>query len=125
MAGGKLSLILRILLGLILLLFGFNGFFQFMPMPEMGTAATDLMMALFGSGYIMQVVNALKIVIGLMLLFNKYIPFALVLLAPLSLNFVLFHLFLDFSGIGAAALVFVLNVYLAYVYRDAYASLFE
>ncbi len=120
-----LATLARYVLGIVLVVFGLNGFLQFMPMPELTGPAGAFMGALFASGYIFNVVNSLKIVIGLLLLFNKYVHLALILLAPLSINFVLFHLFLDPAGIAAAALVFIINIYLGVVHKEAYAHLFE
>ncbi|MFT5238777.1 MAG: putative oxidoreductase, partial [Flavobacteriaceae bacterium] len=87
--------ILRIILSLGLIIFGLNKFFGFMPIPELPEDASSFMFSLEASGYVLQIVGFLEIVIGLMLLINKAVPFALLLLAPISANILLFHLFLD------------------------------
>ena len=71
----------------------------------------------------MLLVKALEIGIGVLLLANRYVPLALVLLAPISVNIVSFHLFLDPASIGAAALVTLLNAYLLFAYRNEYKPL--
>ena len=63
------------------------------------------MFSLEASGYVLQIVGFLEIVIGLMLLINKAVPFALLLLAPISVNILLFHLFLDLPGIAGAIVI--------------------
>ena len=113
----------RILLGLVLVVFGLNGFFQFMPQPSLPEPATDFLGAILATGYLMLLVKVLEIGIGVLLLANRYVPLALVLLAPISVNIVSFHLFLDPAGIGAAALVTLLNAYLLFVYRNEYKPL--
>jgi uncharacterized membrane protein YphA (DoxX/SURF4 family) len=110
----------RVLLGLIFFVFGLNGFLQFMPTPEMNEAASSFMGALLATGYLMMVEKAVEVVAGLMLLTGKFVPLALVLLAPLSVNILLFHLFLDMGGLPIAIVVVLLNVFLAWAYRDSY-----
>jgi putative oxidoreductase len=106
--------IIRILLGLALIVFGANKFLHFIPMEPPTGNAGDFLSSLGASGYIFPVVGVLEVLIGLLLLLKKWVPFALVLLAPISINILLFHLFLDIPGIGAALLIAVLNAILIY-----------
>jgi len=116
----KIDIGARIVLGLILLVFGLNKFFQFMPMPEMPEAAGALMGAFMETGYIMPMIAIVEVVTGILLLAGLFVPLALVLLAPLSLNVILFHIFLDPAGIAAGLIVFLLNLYLLLAYLDHY-----
>ncbi len=117
--------ILRFLLAIGLLLFGLNKFVGFMPMPEMPVDADNFMNSLEASGYIFYLVGALEIVVALLLLLNKWVPFALLLLAPISVNIVLFHLFLDVSDILGALIIATLNIILIYKHWKAYKPLFR
>ena len=119
----KVSMILRILLGLVLIVFGANKFGNFMPMPEMTADAAEYMSVLGKAGYF-EILGVLEIVIGLLLLIGKWVPFALVLLAPLAVNFLIFHLKYDMAGIGGAAVVSLLTVALFYAHWDKFKSLF-
>ena len=116
--------ILRIILGLGLILFGLNKFFGFMPMPELPANADSFMSSLQATGYVLPVVGFLEIVIGLMLIANKAVAFALLLLAPISANILLFHLFLDMPGIAGAIVIAVINVILIYKHWKVYKPLF-
>ncbi|MEP2936504.1 MAG: DoxX family membrane protein [Gilvibacter sp.] len=118
------SKILKIVLGLVLLVFGLNKFFGFIPMPELPTQAGDFMTSLGATGYVLPVVGALEVIVGLMLIFNKWVPFALLLLAPISANIVLFHLFLDLPGIAIALVIAALNIVLIGKYWKSYSPLF-
>ncbi|MFT5981983.1 MAG: putative oxidoreductase [Ulvibacter sp.] len=69
-------------------------------------------------------VGFLEIVIGLMLLINKAVPFALLLLAPISANILLFHLFLDLPGIAGAIVIAIINIVLIYKDWKVYRPLF-
>ena len=110
----KLTMVLRILLGLILLIFGANKFLDFMPHMEMPEAAGNLMGAMMASGYMLKLVGATEVVVGLLLLVKKWVPFALIVLAPISVNMIFFHLFLAPAGIGPAAVVTIINGILLY-----------
>ena len=80
----------RYLLGLIFLVFGLNGFLHFIPMPPPTGLAADYFRVLGGSGYMVPVF-ILQVVGGLLLLLGRFVPLALVLLAPVLFNILLFH----------------------------------
>lgn len=117
--------IVRILLGLLLILFGANKFFGFIPLPELPDKAASFMTSLGATGYVLKTVGFLEIIIGTLLLLKKWVAFALTLLAPISINILLFHLFLDVNGIGGALLIAVLNGMLIYKHWPQYKSLFQ
>jgi hypothetical protein len=73
---------------------------------------------------VLKTVGLLEIIIGVMLLLKKWVAFALVLLVPISLNILLFHLFLDASAIAGALVVATLNGILIYKHWSQYNSLF-
>ncbi|RWW99562.1 DoxX family membrane protein [Flavobacterium cerinum] len=120
----KFTQIVRIMLGLILIVFGVNKIYSFIPLPQPPQAAADFMSSMSDTGYILTVVAIFEIVIGLMLIFRIWVPFALLLLVPISVNILLFHLFLDIPAIGTALLVVVLNAILLYKHRVKYKPLF-
>ena len=76
----ELVMIARYLLGLILVVFGLNGFLNFMSMGPMPASAGAFFGALAATGYLIPVLIVFEIVIGLMFIFNKYTPLATVLL---------------------------------------------
>lgn len=117
--------ILRIILGLALLVFGLNKFLAFIPIFDMAPAGANFIDSLEASGYILYIVAILEIIIGLLLLFKKWVPFALILLAPISINILLFHVFLDVSGLVVAITIVAVNVILIYKYWKSYRPLFH
>lgn len=112
------------LLGLMLLVFGANKFLHFIPMETPSGAAGNFLNSLGATGYIFPIIGILEVIIGLMLLLKKWTAFALILLAPISLNILLFHLFLDIPGISMALLVFIFNLALIYKHWPQYKPLF-
>ena len=109
----------RYLLGLIFFVFGVNGFLHFLPPPE---GAGDLPI-LVSSGYL-AVVKVLEITGGGLLLANRFPRLALVLLGPVIVNIVLYHLFFDPATGVVGYLAFGLSVVLLWGYRDGFAPLF-
>ncbi len=116
--------IVRMLLGLVLIVFGANKFLHFIPAEPLTGAAGEFMNSLGATGYIFPVVGIFEVIIGGLLLFKKWVAFALILLAPISINILLFHLFLDIPGLGVALLVVVFNAILIYKHWQQYKPLF-
>ncbi|WP_410006712.1 DoxX family membrane protein [Aequorivita nionensis] len=118
--------ILRIILGLGLIFFGLSKLihFSFMPTHIYTGDAAIFIDSLSNTGYILKVVGFFELVIGLLLLFNKWVPFALLLLAPITLNILLFHLFMDTPGLIIAVVILSLNAILIYKHWKVYRPLF-
>jgi len=120
------AMIARYLLGLAMLVFGANKFFNFMPAPPPPSPEAGAFLgALAESGYIFPTLGVVYILAGILLAVNKAVPFALVMLVPVSFNIVAFHLKYAPDGILFAAVVAVLNVFLIYTNWDRFKSLFE
>jgi uncharacterized membrane protein YphA (DoxX/SURF4 family) len=118
------TLIARILLGLIFVVFGLNGFLNFLSMGPMPTGlAGQFMGALFLSHYYW-VVATLQIAGGLLLLVNRFVPLALVLLGPVIVNILCYHLFLNHVGAPPAIVVTVLWFIVFYANRQHFAGIF-
>ncbi len=120
----KVTMVLRLLLGLILLVFGLNKFLNFLPMPPMEGGAGAFMGALNDTGYMFPLIAITEIVAGALLLLNKWTGLALIFAAIISVNIVLFHLVLDISGTGLAAVVAVLNALVMYGNWGKFKTLF-
>lgn len=126
-------IVLRIGLGLMLLIFGLNKFIWFLQDFDFTgyLEAQYLFDALryswsenTGNGYIMRLVGLTEVVVSLLLIIKKWVPFALVMLVPVSINIVLFHAFLNIPNIGLAIAVALINGYLMYRNWGAYKTLF-
>lgn len=116
-------LIARILLGLVFVVFGLNGFLHFMPMGPMPTGnAGQFISALISSHYFVAVA-AVQVIGGAFLLIGRYVPLGLVLLGPVIVNILLYHGFMFPKGIGLALLVAVLWFVVAYSRRENLAGI--
>jgi putative oxidoreductase len=116
-------LVARILLGLMFLVFGLNGFLNFLHMPMPPGPAGQYMGVLFMSHYL-HVVFLLEIVGGALLLSGQFIPLALVLLGPVIFNILLFHAFLFPTGFPPALFATLLWFVIFLWTRRAFAGIF-
>ncbi len=116
----KVTMGARIIYGLILVVFGLNKFLNFIPPLEAPDAANSFFMALVATGYMMAFIAIVEIIAGILLLTNKYVPLALVIVFPVMLNALLFHLFLDPANIVLALLAVALNIYLFFAHKSRY-----
>jgi uncharacterized membrane protein YphA (DoxX/SURF4 family) len=119
--------IVRVLYGLAFSVFGLNAFLNFIPPPDkpMAPGATAFFTALVGTGYMIKLIGAAELLGGILLVVNRFVPLALLVLAPLLVNIVAFHLFLERSGLGVALVFVAIELYLAWVHRAAWRPLFQ
>lgn len=117
----------RILLGGLFLVVGLNGFFNFLPQPTtpMSAGATAFLGALMNTGYMLQLITATQLIVGALLVANRFVPLAITLLAPFIVNSIAFHIFLEPTGRPVAFVVLALELYLAWVYRDAFRPILK
>ena len=116
------TLIARIVLGLIFVVFGLNGFLHFITQPEMPQAAITFFGGLAAAGYMLPLLFGTQIVGGVLLLIGM-VPLALLILAPVIVNILGFHLFVSPNGLGFALVVAALELFLAWTHRDAFRPL--
>jgi len=85
--------VLRILMGLGFFIFGLNGFLNFIPQPKdpMPEGAMAFAGALMKTGYMMPLVMGTQLLVGVLLLLNRFVPLALALIAPILVGIVTFH----------------------------------
>ena len=120
------ALISRLLLGLIFVVFGLNGFFNFMPMPEdIPLEAQFFTQALMSTGYMMAFIKGTEVVVGVLFLLNCFTPLALVVIAPISINIFLMHLFLAPSGLPIAIAINAMVVLLAWHHKEVFQPILK
>ncbi len=117
-----LPAVARVLMGLPLFVFGLNLFLNFIPQPKepIPEKAMAFAGALAASGYMMPLIGVTLLVVGALLLVNRFVPLALALFAPFIVNSLAFHSFLAPSGLPMAGVFLVFELYLAWAYRAAF-----
>ncbi len=116
---------IQIIFGLWLILTTLGGLFRLFPAPQFNETGMAFLVALFSTGYMMYLMQAIFILSGLMFIFNRWSAFGALLLAPVTLNIFLFHVFLDFEGFWMALIFTLLNVYLLIVHWSKYKPIFD
>ena len=119
----KVFMVLRILLGIFVLIFGLNKFLNFLPAPEGMSANAGAYFGALVNGKTMDLVALVEIVAGLALIFNKFGALMAVILMSVSVNAVLFHAVLDPGNIVPALALLALNVVALIGYKYKYKAL--
>jgi putative oxidoreductase len=118
------TLIARLLLGLVFFVLGLNGFLNFLSMGPMPTGlAGQFLGALFVSHYLW-VIAALQIAGGALLLVNRFVPLGLTLLGPVIVNILCYHVFLTPMGWPLALAVTILWFIVFYSRRLYFSGIF-
>jgi putative oxidoreductase len=116
-----IGIVLRSVLGALFFITGLAKIF--------GLANVDapFLLAMRDTGYLYILLGMLELSIGVMLISGRFVVLALTMLAPIIVNILLFHLFLDrTSPLALVSLIagFIL-AYLAWQHRDRYCVLFN
>ena len=118
--------IARILLGLIFLVFGLNGFFHFLPMPPQDPkSVAGQFSAALAAAKFFPVVFAIQVTGGALLLSGRFVALALNILGPIIVGILIFHVFSAPSGLPMAILVTVLWIVVASRTRGYLAAIFQ
>src|SRR5262249_40378869 len=92
-------LIARGLGGLVFLFFGLNGFLHFLPQPPMPQPAVTFFGGLAATGYMLPLLFGTQVVGGALLLVGL-VPLGVLVLTPVIVNIVAFHVFVVPSGLA-------------------------
>lgn len=120
----KVFMVLRILLGIFVLVFGLNKFFNFIPMEEPTGDAGAYFGALMNTKTLV-VVALVEILAGLALIFNKFGALMALILMSVSVNALLFHATLDPANSTGAIILLVLNIAVLFGYKDRYQGILK
>ena len=74
---------------------------------------------------ILSFVGILMVIAGLLLLVGRYVPLALVILGPLIVNILMFHLMIAHFGVAPGLVALLLEVFLIWSYRSNFRGLFD
>jgi putative oxidoreductase len=121
------TIIVRILLGLLYAFFAAVVLFHInlgeQPAPT-GTAKT-FMEGMMASVYLLPLIKITELICGIALITGLFAPLATVIIFPVSLNILFFHLFVAPDAIAMAIFIVLANLFLAYAYRDKYKPMLK
>jgi putative oxidoreductase len=111
------------LLALVYLVFGANFFLHFIQMPPMAGNAGAFAGLLYSTGFL-AFVKFLEISFGLLLLIPKTRILAYILIAPISVNILLFEIFMAHQ-LGIGVLLLTLNAIGIFLNKEKYISIIK
>jgi uncharacterized membrane protein YphA (DoxX/SURF4 family) len=115
---------LRIILGVLMLL---GAVTHFTNIKEGAMADSAFITAMVNTGYLWPIIGVVQLLAGLAILAGRFVPLALIVLAPITLNILLFHLSQPShpDGIAIALAIVLPHLGLAWLYREHFSSLFK
>jgi uncharacterized membrane protein YphA (DoxX/SURF4 family) len=109
-----IPIIARILLGFVFFGSGLAGLLNLIPPPaNLPEKLQTFMAGLMATTYFFPLLKGTETICGLLLMTGAFVPLALVVLAPITLNILLTHAFLAPDGLILALVMLVLHLYLA------------
>lgn len=116
--------VLRILLGILMLVFGLDKFFHFLTLPPIPGDGGTLMEIFARSGFL-NIIGVLETLAGIALLTNRFVPFALILTIAILFNATLIHLKYDPQNVVGALPGMIIGIVLVYSNKDRFGSFFS
>ena len=116
-------IIVRILMGLMFLFASIVVLFNLMPHPEMKGNAKLFMDGIMATGYFMTLLKVTELVCGLAFVAGRFVPLATVVIFPITLNILFYHVFVAPEGLPVAIPLMLGNLFLAYACRKNYKTL--
>jgi putative oxidoreductase len=114
----------RIILGVLMLL---GAVTHVTNAKEGAMADSAFITAMVNTGYLWPIIGTVELLMGVAILAGRFVPLALIVLAPITLNILLFHLSHPNhpDGIGIALAIILPHLGLAWLYREHFSSLFK
>jgi len=121
----KAVVAVRWLLGVLLLTASVTFLLKLVTPPPMEGAMKTFTDGMAATGYMLPTVKVIELLCGLAFVTGRFVPLATVVLAPITVNIVGVHVFLDPKGLPVALFVLGANLFLAYARRDVFRPLLK
>jgi hypothetical protein len=91
----QIRVMAQFLLASILLWNGLNGFFSWLPWPEMSLDAMGMLKSIHDTAYIFPMVSAVQCMGGILFFMHRWMLFASLMTAPIIIGQLVFYVFMD------------------------------
>lgn len=116
-------LVVRILMGLMFAFASIVVLFKLVPQPELTGNVKIFMDGMAASVYLMTTVKVIELICAIAFLSGRFVPLATVVIFPINVNILLYHVFLGPEGLPTAILLMLGNLFLAWYYRAKYTAM--
>ena len=107
-------IIVRVLMGLLYLFASIVVLFKIAPQPELTGTTKTFMDGINASGYLLPLIKITELICGISFVTGYFVPLATIVIAPITLNILLFHIFVDTAGLPVAVFLLLENLFLAF-----------
>ncbi|WP_299434532.1 DoxX family membrane protein [uncultured Aquimarina sp.] len=121
----KILFVVSLLFGLMMINSGLNSFFSYMPMPEVSEAGGQLMYAFANSKWLFPLIGIAEIIGGALFISNKLQALGAIIILPVTVGILLFHLVNDPAGILISVVLFAINLWVIIENREKYNLLIK
>lgn len=118
--GKKINTTIRIIFGVLLIATGLFTLLAEVVTEGFNQRAADFTLALDATGYIVPIIAIIELLVGLFFILNRHVALGALLLFPLTINMVLFHVFLDMTMALPSIIFFGLNIFVAFTQVKKY-----
>lgn len=118
-------IIVRVLMGLLYLFASIVVLFKIAPQPELTGTTKTFMDGINASGYLLPLIKITELICGISFVTGYFVPLATIVIAPITLNILLFHIFVDTAGLPVAVFLLLANLFVAFANIEKYQPLLE
>lgn len=119
------ELLLRLYLAYILISNSYIGFLTDLKDLGMPEHIYNIINGMWETGFMMHLVKLTELVTGIMILFNFFVPLALIALIPVVVNIYGIHIFLFDSYLTKGLAMLCICLFLVYQHREKYKPLIQ
>ena len=116
-------IIVRVLMGILFLFASITVLFNLFPQPELTGNNKIFMDGVNASKYLLPLIKITELLCGLAFITGFFVPLATVVIAPVIVNILFTHIYIDTSGLPIAVALVFANIFLAYANREKFMPL--
>lgn len=121
----KILLVLTIIFGLIMVIFGLNKFLNFMPAPKLSPEMMTVFMAIVTIKWVLPLVAIAEIAGGILIAIPKYRALGAIIIFPVMVGILVHHLTHDPAGTGLGLILFIINVWVIIENKELYLHMIK
>lgn len=118
-------IIIRVLMGLMFIFASVVVLFKLVEQPPIEGSAKIFMDGVNASVYLMPLIKITELFCGIAFVSGFFVPLATVVIAPVTVNILLYHIFVAPEGLPVGIALVLGNIFLAYANWDKFKQLLD